>query len=97
MRDIRSDLQERAGVIGEQIKAAQAHFEKFVEQIKGEHNTRINDLRSELDAVNTLMGIEHRRHGSPPKAQPQPQRPQMPTDSFARAAVSDMMGLRRAI
>ncbi len=104
MRDIRSDLQERAGVIGEQIRAAQAQFEKFVEQLRGEHNTRLKDLRSELEAVKTLMGIEHRRHGGSPSAPnaqaqaqgPQPQHP-LPRETFARVAVGEAMALRRAV
>jgi hypothetical protein len=101
MRDIRNDLQERAGLIGEQIRAAQAQFEKFVEQLRGEHKTRLSDLRSELEAVNTLMGIEHRRHGAPAapnaQAQPQAQQPQQPVsnEGFVRGAVREMIGLRR--
>ena len=38
MRDIRSDLQERATLVDEQIRVAYSHFEKTVEQLKNEHN-----------------------------------------------------------
>jgi hypothetical protein len=93
MRDIRADLQERAGVIGEQIKAAQAQFDQFVERIKGEHNSRIKDLRSELEAVNMLMEIEHRRHSGAPSAPTTPPQPQ----NFARPVVSESIALRRAV
>ena len=95
MRDIRGDLRERANLLEEQIKAAQAQFDKYVEQLKGEHAGRLIDLKSELEAVNTIMGIEHRRHGgtqSAPKAQPQPQ-PQGPKP---QRPLSDLL-MRRAV
>jgi hypothetical protein len=66
MRDIRADLQERVKLLDDQIGAAQAQFDKFLEQIKGEHETRVKDLKAELEAVNHLLGIEHRRHGAAP-------------------------------
>jgi hypothetical protein len=95
MRDIRSDLRERANLLEEQIKAAQAQFEKYIEQLKGEHAGRLIDLKSELEAVNALLGIEHRRHGgapSAPKAQPQPQRakPQQPLADFLIRKLSEI-------
>jgi hypothetical protein len=61
MRDIRSDLQERVKLLDDQINSAQAQFDKFLEQIKGEHDARLKDLKAELEAVNHLLGIEHRR------------------------------------
>lgn len=84
MRDIRGDLQDRANLLEEQTKAQQAQFEKLIEQIKREHESRLEELRVEQAAVNTLMEIENRRmsggagHQSQPKmhqqhhAQPQP-------------------------
>jgi len=102
MRDIRDDLRERANLLDEQIKAAQAQFEKYLEQLKNEHGTRIKDLGAELDAVKTLMGIEHRRHGgapSMPNGQPQPQKPKpsAPNENSKRVAVMDVIGMRRAV
>jgi hypothetical protein len=78
MRDIRADLQERVKLLDDQISAAQGQFDKFLEQIKAEHETRLKDLKAELDAVNHLLGIEHRRHGGVApvaKSQGEPQRP----------------------
>ena len=49
MRDIRSDLQERAILIDEQIRAAYSHFEQTVEQLKNEHDARVVDLKSGFD------------------------------------------------
>jgi hypothetical protein len=73
MRDIRGDLQERANLLEQQINAAKDHFEKLVEQLKREHESRLRDLKAELDTVNSVMEIEHRRlrsASSVPKPQP---------------------------
>ena len=89
MRDIRNDLQERADWLEEQINSAQAQFDKYIEQLKAEHDNRVKDLKAELEAVNALLGIEQRRHGSAPQAtpipaqaQPQRPRPQLPLADF---------------
>jgi hypothetical protein len=71
MRDIRADLQERVKLLDEQINAAQGQFDKFLEQIRGEHEARLKDLKAELEAVNHLLGIEHRRHGGAPSPKAQ--------------------------
>lgn len=41
MRDIRSDLQERANFIDDQIRAAHSHFEKMVQQLQSELDARL--------------------------------------------------------
>lgn len=64
MRDIRGDLQDRASFLEEQISAAEAQFEKRVEQLKREHQAKIEDLETELEAVKRLMEGEQRRLGS---------------------------------
>ena len=60
MRDIRSDLQERATLIDEQIRAAYSHFEKAVEQLKNEHEARVADLKSGLAMIAKFMEFEQR-------------------------------------
>ena len=74
MRDIRGDLQERANVFEQQISVAQDQFESLIEQLKKEKDSRLGDLKAELDAVNRVMEIKHRRlrsATSSPKSQPQ--------------------------
>ncbi len=61
MRDIRGDLQDRAGLLEEQINAHEAQFDKLIEQLKREHDARLEDLKAELEAVNRLMEVELRR------------------------------------
>ena len=76
MRDIRTDLQERAAFIGEHIKASQAQFEMGLEQLKRDHDNKVKDLRAELEAVNVLLGMEQRRPdavGNAPQGLPQNQ------------------------
>ena len=68
MRDIRGDLQDRANVSVEQISAAQDQFDKLIEQLKREQETRLADLKSGLDSVRLVLGIENRRAGGPPPA-----------------------------
>ena len=61
MRDSRGDLQDRATLVEERIKAQEARFENLIEQLKKEQDTRLTDLRGELEAVNRLMELECRR------------------------------------
>ena len=82
MRDIRSDLQERAKMLDEQIKAARDQFDRLIEQLNQEHDGKVEDLKAELDAIKLLMGFEHRRLGNvTPSAQPQPQASRSQTQS----------------
>jgi hypothetical protein len=70
MRDIRGDLQDRANLIKQQISAEQNQFEKRVEQLKLEHQSRLKNPVAELEAVRLLMDVEHRRlsNATPPNS-----------------------------
>jgi hypothetical protein len=68
MRDIRGDLQDRAALLEEQINAHEAQFEKLIEQLKREHDSRVEDFKAELEAVNRLMEVELRRLETVPSA-----------------------------
>jgi hypothetical protein len=69
MRDIRGDLQDRAGLLEEQINAHEAQFDKLIEQLKREHDSRLEDLKAELEAVNRLLEVELRRLETMPASQ----------------------------
>jgi len=60
MRDIRSDLQERANPIDEQIKAACDHFERSVRQLQNERDARISELQSALSMIAKFLEFEDR-------------------------------------
>jgi hypothetical protein len=75
MRDIRGDLQDRADLLEEQISAHEAQFDKLIDQLKREHDQRLEDMKIELDAVNRLLDLELRRiETAPPQAQTAPAR-----------------------
>jgi hypothetical protein len=78
MRDIRGDLQDRAGLLEEQINAHEAQFDKLIEQLKREHDSRLEDLKAELEAVNRLLEVELRRLETLPAAQRGPSREPAP-------------------
>ena len=102
MRDIRGDLQDRANLIAEQISTAQGQFDKHIEQLKREHQTIVEDLKSALHNVHMVIGIEGRRLGSslsateaqsqarsPGQLRPQQAQPQqLPSDSLIRKVAS---------
>jgi hypothetical protein len=58
MRDIRSDLEERANLIQGQVQAAYAHFEKLTQQIQAERDAKIAELSETLAMINKLMQFE---------------------------------------
>ena len=68
MRDIRSDLQERATLIDEQIRAIYAHFEKILQQLQSEQDAKIADLKSGQAMIAKFMEFEQQLLGtvSPP-------------------------------
>jgi hypothetical protein len=68
MRDIRGDLQDRANLLEEQINAHEAQFEKLIDQLKREHDQRLDDLKTEFEAVNRLLELELRRLETAPAA-----------------------------
>jgi hypothetical protein len=73
MRDIRSDLQERATLIDGELRAAYAHFEKTVQQLQIERDARISDLKSGLAMIAKFMEFEERYlNNSSPAVPPSP-------------------------
>ena len=64
MRDIRSDLQERANLIEEQVRVAYAHFEKAVQRLQHERDARVADLQGAHAVINKLIEFEARFMGN---------------------------------
>ena len=60
MRDIRNDLQERADLAQDQIRAADAQFHRMVEQLRQEHDAKIADFKGALAIIVKLMEFENR-------------------------------------
>ena len=60
MRDIRGDLQERATLVDEQIRAVVAHFDKTIQQLQTERDARIADLKAGLAMIAKFVEFEER-------------------------------------
>src|ERR1700756_990189 len=92
MRDIRGDLQDRANRVAEQISATQGQFDKVLEQLKLEHQAKLEELKSDLDAVRMVMKTEE-RVGSviAPTAQSEPRPPQQPQQGQSQKPTSDSL------
>jgi hypothetical protein len=82
MRDIRSDLQERATLIEEQVGAAHAHFQKIVQQLQNERDARVAELKSEFAALGKVMEAELRRTVNLPLVVTSPAPPQLSLADF---------------
>lgn len=59
MRDIRNDLQERAQVIDEQIRAAYDWFEQTAQQLQRQRDERVSELQDTLVTLNKLIRFEN--------------------------------------
>jgi hypothetical protein len=55
MRDIRTDLQDRADSAAQQIYAENARFDGLVLQLKAEQNSKLRHLRAQLHLANKLI------------------------------------------
>jgi hypothetical protein len=90
MRDIRTDLQERARLIEDQISAAYAQFEKMIEQLQTEREGRVSDLKSELAAVVKLMEAEDRRMANVLPLGPAANAPQLSLADFIMRKLNEI-------
>ncbi len=70
MRDIHSDLQERAKRIQEDITRTVAQCEKAVQRLRSECDGRVTPLKAELAALGVLIAAEHQRMPDPRPMQP---------------------------
>ena len=58
MRDIRTDLEERANLIRAQVQAVYTHFEKVMQQMQAERDAKIAELTETLAMINKVMQFE---------------------------------------
>jgi hypothetical protein len=64
MRDIRSDLEERANLCEEQIRTVCSQFDQRIHQMQNERDAKIADLKSGLAMIHKLMEFEHKLVGN---------------------------------
>jgi len=65
MRDIRGDLEERANIVHDQIRAAFGHYENVVQQLQTERDERVSDLKHTMVMIERLMQFESNIVGKP--------------------------------
>jgi hypothetical protein len=83
MRDIRGDLQDRANLLDQQIRAERGQFDTRIEQLKREHETKLEGLKSALGTLRMVVEIEGRRFGSSMSANKALSQPGPPSQSRA--------------
>ena len=62
MRDLRGDLQDRADMVEQQINAEHAQLQTLIAQLKMEQDSRLEDLKAKLQAVNRLIEVAAWQH-----------------------------------
>jgi hypothetical protein len=55
MRDIRSDLQERANATEEEIRAINADYGKIIEQLQTERAAKVAEAKMKLEMISKLI------------------------------------------
>ena len=91
MRDIRGDLQERAFLVDEQIRAAAAHFDKAIQQLQTERDARIADLKEGLAMIAKFMEFEERLlHNTPPATPASPHKTPLVTPASPLLALGEL-------
>ena len=74
MRDIREELEERVRALELQIGGINAFFDQQVERLKKERDSRLTELKNEVEAVSRVLNFEQHRAGQPA---PQPAWPKL--------------------
>jgi hypothetical protein len=67
MRDIRSDLQERVGLLEQRIKGAHANCEEKVKQLQNERDAMVADLKASIAMLAKLLEFEQQHIGDIPR------------------------------
>jgi hypothetical protein len=72
MRDIRSDLQERANATEEEIRAINADYEKVIEQLQKEREEKLARVKMKREMLSKLIEFEDADAGKvPPVTRPE--------------------------
>jgi hypothetical protein len=90
MRDIRSDLEERAKLVEHEAADVRAYFDKKLEELKREHAVRMGEFKAELAALSVLIESEQQRIQN----EPQPVEPAQQTPKVSETVESQHIGDR---
>ena len=101
MRDISSDLQERAKATEEEVRAINADYEKMIEQLQKEREEKLDRVKSKLELISKLIEFENEDTSKVPPLAPPAGSPQLshvsppPNTSVAPTPLAQMIGFRK--
>jgi hypothetical protein len=101
MRDIRSDLQERANAIEEEIRAINADYEKIIEQLQKEREGKLAKAKSKLALISKLVEFENEDLDKVPSVRPPGALPHLsrvvslPNGSAAPTPLAQAIGFKK--
>ena len=101
MRDIRSDLQERANAIEEEIRAINADYEKIIEQLQTERDAKVAKAKMKLEVIGKLIEFENADAGKVPSVTPPEALPPLsrvvplPNGKAAPTPLAQAMGFKK--
>ena len=101
MRDIRSDLQERANATEEEIRVINADYGKVIEQLQTERAAKVAKAKLKLEMISKLIEIENENLDkvpsvSPPGALPHLSRVvSLPNGSAAPTPLAQAIGFKK--
>jgi hypothetical protein len=101
MRDIRSDLQERANATEEEIRAINADYEKMIEQLQKEREGKLARVKSKLELISKLLEFENADAGKVPSVTPPEALPPLsrvvplPNGNAAPTPLAQAMGFKK--
>ena len=101
MRDIRSDLQERANATEEEIRAINADYGKIIEQLQKEREGKLAKAKSKLALISKLVEFENEDLDKVPSVRPTGALPHLsrvvslPNGSVAPTPLAQAIGFKK--
>ena len=101
MRDIRSDLHERANSTEEEIRTIHADCEKMIERIQKERDAKVARAKTKLEMISKLIEFENEDLSKMPPQTPLEGLPQpssvvpLRNASVAPSPLAQMIGFRK--
>ena len=101
MRDIRSDLHERANSTEEEIRTIHADCEKMIEQIQKERDAKVSRAKTKLEMISKLIEFENADADKVPSVTPPAPLPPLsrvvplPNGSAAPTPLAEAIGFKK--
>ena len=101
MRDIRSDLQERANATVEEMRAINADYEKMIEQLLKEREEKLARVKMKWEMISKLIEFENADADKVPSVTPPAPLPPLsrvvplPNGSAAPTPLAEAIGFKK--